>query len=164
MLPQLNKLTDNSPVTDLDMMISLFMRQPEDNGYFIYLQAGSNSENNPFDLKPMIDYIRPSHDPNTKKSYKNQLGAFELTETTYYTLSKKGITQYIRGIPQDYEPLNDWILARSNFKRISNYKFFKNFRRWKLMKMWHRNIIFRKREEIKQVLNDKLFLIDDTFG
>ena len=32
------------------------------------------------------------------------------------------------------------------------------------MKMWHRNIIHRKREEIKQVLTDKLFLIDDTFG
>ena len=32
------------------------------------------------------------------------------------------------------------------------------------MKMWYRNIIYRKREEIKQVLTDKLFLIDDTFG
>lgn len=115
-LPQSNRLTNNSPVSDLDMMISLFMRQPEDNGYFIYLQQGSESENNPFDLKPMLDYIRPRPDPKAKKSYKNnQLSALELNVVTYYTLSKKGITQYIRGVPQDYESLNDWLLARANF-------------------------------------------------
>jgi hypothetical protein len=96
-LPQLNKLADSGVVTDLDMMISLFMRQPEDNGYFIYLQPGKDSVTNPFDLKPMIDYIRPSYQNNKKKSYKNQLGAYELTDSIYYTLSKKGITQYIRG-------------------------------------------------------------------
>jgi hypothetical protein len=32
------------------------------------------------------------------------------------------------------------------------------------MKMWYRNIIHKKRDEIKQILTDKLFLIDDTFG
>ena len=40
------------------MMISLFMRQPQDNGYFIYLVQGDDVDN-PFDLKPMIDYVRP---------------------------------------------------------------------------------------------------------
>lgn len=36
-LPQHNKLKETESLSDLDMMISLFMRQPEDNGYFIYL-------------------------------------------------------------------------------------------------------------------------------
>lgn len=88
----------------------------------------------------------------------------ELQSDKYYTLSKKGVTSYLKGKPEDYEPLQDWILARSNFKIIRNYSFFKNFRRWKIIKKWHRNIIHRRREEIKLALADKLFLLDDNFN
>jgi hypothetical protein len=118
---------------------------------------------NPFDLKPMMDYVRPSEKQNKKVNSKNG-GVLELQSDKYYTLSKKGVTSYLKGKPEDYEPLQDWILARSNFKIIRNYSFFKNFRRWKIIKKWHRNIIHRRREEIKLALADKLFLLDDNFN
>lgn len=59
-LPETEKfLQQDVTSTDLEMMISLFMRQPQDNGYFIYLTHGDEKDN-PFDLKPMIDAVRPS--------------------------------------------------------------------------------------------------------
>jgi len=36
-LPEIDKFLRDEQTTDLEMMISLFMRQPQDNGYFIYL-------------------------------------------------------------------------------------------------------------------------------
>ena len=59
-LPEVEKYVSqpDKPATDLEMMISLFMRQPQDNGFFIYLvQGNSSGENfhNPFDLKPLED-------------------------------------------------------------------------------------------------------------
>ena len=44
-------------VSDLDMMISLFQNQPEDNGYFVYL-IGDNKKN-PYDLRPKLDFVKP---------------------------------------------------------------------------------------------------------
>lgn len=114
--------------------------------------AQGDEKDNPFDLKPMIDYVRPSETQNQVRSSNLSKGVKELQTDTYFTLSKKGITSYINGKLEDYEPLQDWILARSNFKIISNYSFFKNFRRWKIIKKWHRNIIHKRREEIKLAL------------
>jgi len=102
---------------------------------------------NPFDLKPMIDYVRPSRTRGTIKT--REIGVKELQGDVYYTLSKKGITSYVDGKLEDYEPLQDWILARSNFKIIRNYNFFLNFKRWKIIKKWHRNIVHKRRKEVE---------------
>ena len=88
---------------------------------------------------------------------------FDKTLDRYYTLSKKGITSYVDGKPEDYEPLQDWILARSNYKIIRSFNFFKNFRRWKIIKKWRRNEIHKRREEIKIALEEKLFHLDPTY-
>jgi hypothetical protein len=162
-LPETEKFlqTDSNKSTDLEMMISLFMRQPQDNGYFIYLVQGDDPDN-PFDLKPMIDYVRPQE--KAKKSGSNAGGIQELDGDKYFTLSKKGITSYVKGRPEDYEPLQDWILARSNYRVIRSYTFFRSFRRWKILKKWRQNIIFRRREAISKALDENLFLLDDTFG
>lgn len=88
----------------------------------------------------------------------------ELQNDKYFTLSKKGITSYVKGKPEDYEQLQDWILARSNYKIIRNFSFFKNFRRWKIIKKWHRNVIHKRRNQIKIALEEKLFMLDKTFG
>jgi len=58
---------------------------------------------NPFDLKPMIDYVRPAGTRGILKT--RDFGVKELQGDTYYTLSKKGITSYVDGKLEDYEPL-----------------------------------------------------------
>jgi len=82
----------------------------------------------------------------------------------YYTLSKKGITQYVKEEPVDYTPLADWLVERSFYREICVKDFFRNFKRWKQLRMWRRNILQKKREEIKQTLSERLFILDETFG
>lgn len=51
-----------------------------------------------------MDYVRPSEKQNKKLNSRNG-GVLELQSDKYYTLSKKGVTSYLKGKPEDYEPL-----------------------------------------------------------
>jgi len=82
----------------------------------------------------------------------------------FFTLSKKGITTYMNDEPVEYITLTDWLIERNFYQRISNLGFFKQFNKWKILRMWRRNILQKKREEVKQNLQEKLFMLDDVFG
>jgi len=82
----------------------------------------------------------------------------------FFTLSKKGITTYINDEPVEYISLTDWLIERNFFQQISEKRFFKQFRRWKIIRMWRRNILQKKREDVKNNLSEKLFILDDVFG
>jgi dynein heavy chain len=82
----------------------------------------------------------------------------------YYTLSKKGITHYSKGTPVDYTQLADWLVERSFYREISVKRFFKNFRTWKQLRMWRRNILHKSRQDAKQAITEKLFLVDPDFS
>jgi len=153
-----------SDSTDLDMMITLFQSQPEDNGYFIYLVQGHS--NNPYDLIPLIDYKNKgkSLDELAQVQF-NKVDRPTLQDSNkFFTLSKKGFTTYINEEPVEYISLNTWLTERNFYRKISSKDFFRNFRTWKIIRMWRRNILHKRREEITQVLTDKLFMLDDTFG
>lgn len=47
--------------------------QPEDNGYFIYLVRGEDLKN-PFDLKPIIEKVKPNDRFSVYKGKKLTLG------------------------------------------------------------------------------------------
>ena len=79
-------------------------------------------------------------------------------------MSKKGITTYINDEPVEYISLTDWLIERNFYQQISDKRFFKQFRRWKIIRMWRRNILQKKREEVKNNLSEKLFMLDDIFG
>lgn len=70
----------------------------------------------------------------------------------FFTLSKKGITTYINDEPVEYITLTDWLIERNFYQRISNLNFFKQFNKWKILRMWRRNILQKKREEVKNNL------------
>ena len=152
-------------MSELDMMIHLFQTQPEDTGYFIYLIPGPSGD--PYDLVPLIDYKQ------TQKNGQDYMVKFDkfrgerpknLHADKFYTLSKKGFTMYINEEPMEYISLQDWLVDRHYYRQISNKAFFRNFRKWKIIRMWRRNILQNKREEIKLQLQEKLFAIDDVFG
>jgi dynein heavy chain, axonemal len=82
----------------------------------------------------------------------------------YYTLSKKGITHYVNGFPAEYSQLADWLVERSFYREISVKRFFKNFRTWKQLRMWRRNILHKSRQDAKQAITEKLFLVDVDFS
>ena len=154
-------------MSELDMMIHLFNTQPEDTGYFIYLVPGPSGD--PYDLVPLIDYKQTKKKDG--KDYLVKLDKFRgerpsknLHAEKFYTLSKKGFTMYVNEEPMEYISLQDWLVDRHYYRQISNKAFFKNFRKWKIIRMWRRNILQNKREEIKLQLTEKLFAIDDVFG
>ena len=64
----------------------------------MYLVQGEDKDN-PFDLKPMIEFSKPN------EGVKRKHDAHELQGEKYWTLSKKGITTYVNGKPDDYETL-----------------------------------------------------------
>jgi hypothetical protein len=82
----------------------------------------------------------------------------------FYTLSRKGLTTYRFDEPTDYIPLTDWLIERNYYLEIRRKRFFHEFRRWKLLRMWRRNILSKKREEVRSSLTEKLFILDGVFG
>lgn len=110
-------------VSDLDMMISLFQNQPEDNGYFVYL-IGENKKN-PYDLRPKLDFVKPRILNQIQR--KNAAHIVDRSKEVYYTLSKRGITTYANNEPQEYQSLPDWLLSRFYYNKISEFRFFRTF-------------------------------------
>lgn len=81
----------------------------------------------------------------------------------FYTLSRKGITSYRFDEPCDYITLTDWLIERNYYREIRKKRFFHEFKRWKILRMWRRNILHKKREEVKASLTEKLFIVDPVF-
>lgn len=156
-----------SSLTDLDAMIHFYMQQPEDTGFFIYLVPGDSRD--PYDLQPLVDYRRDNQGKNseeflTKYAANGSHRAKNLHTDKFYTMSKKGFTTYVNDEPVEFISLQDWHNDRHFYRQISAKDFFKNFRKWKIIRMWRRNIVSVKREEIKSILEEKLFAIDEVFG
>lgn len=63
----------------------------------------------------------------------------------------------------DYIQLTDWLIERNYYLEIRHKRFFHEFRRWKVLRMWRRNILYKKREEVKASLSEKLFILDGVF-
>lgn len=133
---------------DLDKLITLLQNQPDDDGYFIYLKPSDIGD--PYDLQPLIEPDQQNKNQITgaiSKKSSNQ----QKTEK-FFTLSKKGITTYVNDEPVEYITLTDWLIERNFYQQISDKRFFKQFRRWKIIRMWRRNILHKKREEVKNNL------------
>jgi dynein heavy chain, axonemal len=81
----------------------------------------------------------------------------------FYTLSRKGITTYQNDEPSDYITLTDWLIERNYYQEIRGKPFFHEFRRWKVLRMWRRNILHKRREEVRTNLSEKLFFLDPVF-
>lgn len=82
----------------------------------------------------------------------------------FFTMSKKGFTTYVNDEPIEFISLQEWYSDRQYYRQISSKDFFRNFRKWKIIRMWRRNIVQAKRDEIKNVLEEKLFCVDSVFG
>ena len=82
----------------------------------------------------------------------------------FYTMSKKGFTTYVNDEPIEFISLQDWYNDRQYYRQISSKDFFRNFRKWKIIRMWRRNIVQAKRDDIRSILEEKLFAVDDVFG
>ena len=150
---------------DLDKLITLLQSQAEDDGYFIYLKP-SPIANNPYDLQPMVDIDVVANGQSkqhgqaiSKRSLQLQTSKLE----KFYTLSRKGITTYQNDEPVDYITLTDWLIERNYYQEIRGKRFFHEFRRWKVLRMWRRNILHKKREEVRSALTEKLFFLDPVF-
>ena len=150
---------------DLDKLITLLQSQAEDDGYFIYLKP-SLIANNPYDLQPMVDIDVVANGQSkqhgqaiSKRSLQLQTSKLE----KFYTLSRKGITTYQNDEPVDYITLTDWLIERNYYQEIRGKRFFHEFRRWKVLRMWRRNILHKKREEVRSALTEKLFFLDPVF-
>jgi hypothetical protein len=84
--------------------------------------------------------------------------------TTYFTLSKKGITTFVNNEPREFIRIEDWLAERAQFTQISQKKFFANFRTWKVLRMWRSNILAARRELVTASLRARLYIADPVFG
>ena len=151
--------------------MSLLQSRLDEDGYFLYLQPSETAD--PYDLMPMVEH-RPAR--KVEGSQADRSEQYQLVDShmmqqinktklgEYYTLSKKGITHYVNAYPVDYTMLADWLVERSFYREISVKRFFKNFRTWKQLRMWRRNILHKNRQDAKQAITDKLFLVDNDFS
>ncbi len=55
------------------------------------------------------------------------------------------------------------MIERNYYQEIRGKPFFHEFRRWKVLRMWRRNILHKRREEVRTSLADKLFFLDPVF-
>ena len=82
---------------------------------------------------------------------------------SFFTISKKGVTQYRNDKAVDFISLPEWLVERELYKQTTAIPFFHNFKRWKLLKVWRKGILSVKRKHVIEDLSDKLFFADDAY-
>ena len=141
-IQEITKSVEYIKETEVGRYISEFQSNIEDQGEFIYL-----AQKEPTDC------------------YDLQRVSFQETETVYngryWTLSKKGFTEYYYNKPVDFLSTTDWLIEKAYFEKVSELSFFKNFRKWKAYKQWHRKIIFTKRHACQTSIEGKSFLVNN---
>ncbi|GKT29750.1 Dynein axonemal heavy chain 6, partial [Aduncisulcus paluster] len=81
--------------------------------------------------------------------------------TTYFTISFQGVTQY-GGDKVDFTPLSDWMAEKELFDKLMKVRIFKNFRLWRSFITWKREINAEKRKAISEILQARLFILDNS--
>jgi dynein heavy chain len=74
------------------------------------------------------------------------------------------MTTFVHSEPTEFTKIESWLVERAVFRQIAEMKFFKKFKSWKVLKMWRRNILSVRREEVTASLRSKLFIGDPVFG
>ena len=123
----------------------------------------------PYDLVPLVDYRKENRGKNSeeflvKYAQNNSSRPKNLQAEKFFTMSKKGFTTYVNDEPIEFISLQEWYNDRQYYRQIRSKDFFRNFSKWKIIRMWRRNIVQAKRDEIKSVLEEKLFSVDNVFG
>lgn len=129
----------------LDKYIDLILKNVRNVDEFIYLHK--DNDNDPYDLT-VVNYTKIKD-----KSVRE-----------YYTISKKGLCNYINGKPLEFIMLPYWLKERETYDQIKSLKFFTKFRKWKTLKMWKKNVIRHKTNSVKKLLEEKLFLLNPILG
>jgi dynein heavy chain len=127
--------------SELDKFIELLLDSKSDEET-VFLYLNPNESGDPYDLQ-VTTY----------------LGA----DPKHYTLSSKGITEYEQRIPREFLSLGQWLIERDSYNHIKTYRFFSQFNKWKFMRMWKKTIKHQNRVKAMNQLEEKLFILQDTF-
>jgi dynein heavy chain len=127
--------------SELDKFIELLLDSKSDEEtVFLYLRH--NDSGDPYDL---------------------QVTTYTDAGDKHYTLSSKGITEYENKVPKEFLSLGQWLIERDSYNHIKTYRFFSQFKKWKFMRMWKKTIKHKYRITAQNHLDDKLFILQDTF-
>lgn len=145
------------PESNLDKYIKLIQKKTMYIDEFLYLKKAEydqrTQENpDPYDLK-VVDY-------DVIKAEEEEAANSAHHVKEYFTISKKGLCNYVNNKPVEFMPLTEWIAERDTYNRIKNLKFFVKFRKWKTVKMWKRNVIRHKIDLCSKMLEERLFLLN----
>ncbi len=105
---------------------------------------------------------------NVKESKENAYD-LEITDyahrnpVRYYTISKKGVTQYTNDMAIEFSPLKEWLVERALYGRVRDISFFRHFHRWKLLNSWHTAVWSVRKKQITDDLEEKLFCLDPIY-
>jgi hypothetical protein len=127
--------------SELDKFIELLLDSKSDEET-VFLYLNPNESGDPYDLQ-VTTYI------NVKEKH--------------FTLSSKGITEYESKVPREFLSLGQWLIERDSYNHIKTYRFFSQFNKWKFMRMWKKTIKHQNRVKAQNQLEEKLFILQDTF-
>lgn len=108
-------------------------------------------------------YLNP--DTTNNDPYDLQVASYEARNPEkYYTLSGKGLTFYKNDTPIEFISLGQWLIERDSYNHIKELSFFKQFKKWKFMRMWKKQIKQQNRAKARNLLDEKLFILQDYFS
>jgi hypothetical protein len=129
--------------TQLDKFIELLLdSKGDEETVFMYLKPVS--KNDPYDLQNtgFRDIKKGDH---------------------YYTISGNGLTLYEGDTPVEFLSLGQWLIERDSYNHIKDFPFFKQFKSWKFMRMWKKSIKKTHRDNVKNKLQENLFILQEHF-
>eukprot|EP01135_Chromosphaera_perkinsii_P001002 Nk52_evm16s156 gene=Nk52_evmTU16s156 len=132
-------------ITDPEEYINLFF-DDESNSEFVYM-CRTNADPNPTHFNPYSLRIIPYS---------------EVDMNDYYTLSQKGVSNFLNGVP-DFTPLSQWLREKEIFTKIMKMGLFNNFKMDKTYRAWKYYVHYKKMGQSQRCLEKELFLLIAPF-
>ena len=133
-----------SQVTDPEEYVRLFL-QDDQNQKFVYMRRANRDPDpthyNPYDLV-IIPYS-------------------EVNLDDYYTLSAKGVSHFLHGIP-DFTQLSQWMREKKIFGKIMELDLFNLFKLNKTYTAWKNYVHYKKMDKSQNTLQKELFCLTGT--
>jgi dynein heavy chain len=109
-------------------------------GNFLYLRRKRGPEYTVYDLETVDHY--------------------KVDQQDFYTMSREGITHFIKDSQSEFSPLDHWEQEYYHFSKMRQIPFFKKYRLWKTFSVWKRNIAGHRILLAKESLLEGLFYLN----
>jgi dynein heavy chain len=105
-------------------------------------------------------YLRRKRGPEFTVYDLETVDHFKVDQQDFYTMSREGITHFIKDSQSEFSPLDHWEQEYYHFSKMRQIPFFKKYRLWKTFSVWKRNIAGHRILLAKEALLQGLFYLN----